>query len=146
PPGHLRMLTERGWAALGVAAALVVLWVALGEIELLAGGVIVGTAVVAAVILTRIFRPHVGVVRRLSPSLVHEGDKAAVDAVISNHGKRALTNVTFIDDVGELGRAVFEAGTIRPGAAGDAEYQILCRPRGVYPVGPLTATVTDPLR
>lgn len=140
------MLTERGWAALGVAAALVVLWVALGEIELLAGGVIVGTAVVAAVILTRIFRPHVGVVRRLSPSLVHEGDKAAVDAVISNHGTRALTNVTFIDDVGELGRAVFEAGTIRPGAAGDAEYQILCRPRGVYPVGPLTATVTDPLR
>ena len=140
------MLTDRGWAGLGVAAALVVLWVSLGEIELLAAGVIVGVALVAAVAITRLSRPNVGVVRRLSPSLVHEGDRAAVDAVITNHGRRTLTNVAFVDEVGALGRAVFEAGTIRPGMAGSAEYQILCRPRGVYPVGPVTATVTDPLR
>ncbi|HVR34170.1 MAG TPA: DUF58 domain-containing protein [Acidimicrobiia bacterium] len=140
------MLTDRGWAGLGVAAALVVLWVSLGEIELLAAGVIVAVALVAALAITRLSRPNVGVVRRLSPSLVHEGDRAAVDAVITNHGRRTLTNVAFVDEVGSLGRAVFEAGTIGPGMAGNAEYQILCRPRGVYPVGPVTATVTDPLR
>lgn len=140
------MLTDRGWAGLGVAAALVVLWVTLGEIELLAAAAIVITALVAALVITRVSRPTVGVVRRLSPSLVHEGDRAAVDAVITNHSKRSLTNVSFVDEVGALGRAVFEAGSIRPGATGDAEYQILCRPRGVYPVGPVTATVTDPLR
>lgn len=140
------MLTERGWAGLGVAAALIVLWIMLGEIELLAAAVIVSVALVAAVALTRVSRPDVGVVRRLSPSLVHEGDRAAVDAVISNHGKRPLTNVAFVDEVGELGQAIFEAGSVPPGTSGDAEYQILCRPRGVYPVGPVTATVTDPLR
>jgi uncharacterized protein (DUF58 family) len=140
------MLTDRGWAAFGVGAALAVLWVLLGEIELLAGGVVVLTALAAAVAVTRFFSPQVSVIRRLSPSLVHEGDRAAVDAVITNRGRRILTNVAFVDEVGALGRAVFEAGTIRPGETGDAEYQILCRPRGVYPVGPVTATVTDPLR
>jgi uncharacterized protein (DUF58 family) len=129
-----------------VGAALAVLWVLLGEIELLAGGVVVLTAVAAAVAITRFSSPQVSVIRRLAPSLVHEGDRAAVDAVITNRGRRVLTNVAFVDEVGALGRAVFEAGTIRPGETGDAEYQILCRPRGVYPVGPVTATVTDPLR
>ena len=140
------MLTDRGWAAFGVAAALAVLWVMLGEIELLAGAVVVLTALVTAVGITRFSSPQVNVIRRLSPSLVHEGDRAAVDAVITNRGRRTLTNVTFSDEVGALGRAVFEAGAIRSGETGDAEYQILCRPRGVYPVGPVTATVTDPLR
>jgi uncharacterized protein (DUF58 family) len=140
------MLTDRGWAALGVAAALVVLWISLGEIELLAAGVVIAVALVAAVAITHLSKPTVSVVRRLSPGLVHEGDRAAVDSVITNRGRRTLTNVSFVDEVGALGRAVFEAGTIRPHATGDAEYQILCRPRGVYPVGPVTATVTDPLR
>ncbi|MEX2653981.1 MAG: DUF58 domain-containing protein [Acidimicrobiia bacterium] len=140
------MLTDRGWASLGVTAALITLWIALGEIELLAAAVVVAVALAAAVAITRLSRPSVGVVRRLSPNLVHEGDRAAVDAVITNHGRHTLTNLAFVDEVGSLGRAVFEAGTIRPGAAGDAEYKILCRPRGVYPVGPVTATVTDPLR
>jgi uncharacterized protein (DUF58 family) len=129
-----------------VGVALAVLWVLLGEIELLAGGVVVLTAVAAAAAITRFSSPQVSVIRRLAPSLVHEGDRAAVDAVITNRGRRVLTNVAFVDEVGALGRAVFEAGTIRPGETGDAEYQILCRPRGVYPVGPVTATVTDPLR
>jgi uncharacterized protein (DUF58 family) len=140
------MLTDRGWAGAGVAAALAVLWVSLGEIELLAAAVVVGIAIVAALLVTRFSRPTVDVVRQLTPNLVHEGDRASVDAVISNRGRRPLTNVTFVDEVGELGRAVFEAGAIPPGTAGDAEYQILCRPRGVYPVGPVTASVTDPLR
>jgi uncharacterized protein (DUF58 family) len=140
------MLTERGWAALGVGAALVLLWVMLGEIELLSVGVVVLVALVAALVITRATRPEVSVIRRLSPSLVHEGDRASVDAVITNRGKRPLTNVAFVDEVGALGRAVFEAGVIGPNSGGDAEYQILCRPRGVYPVGPVTATVTDPLR
>lgn len=140
------MLTDRGWAGVGVAAALAVLWVLLGEIELLAASVIVVAALTAALVLTRLSRPQVSVIRRLVPGLVHEGDRAAVDAVITNRGRRTLTNVTFVDEVGSLGRAVFEAGAVRPGQSGDAEYQILCRPRGVYPVGPVTATVTDPLR
>lgn len=140
------MLTDRGWAGIGVAAALAVLWVLLGEIELLAASVIVIAALAAALVLTRASRPQVSVIRRLAPGLVHEGDRAAVDAVITNRGRRTLTNVTFVDEVGSLGRAVFEAGAVRPGQSGDAEYQILCRPRGVYPVGPVTATVTDPLR
>ena len=176
------MLTDRGWAALGVGTALGLLWILLGEVELFAAGVVVLSVLVAAVVLTRRSRPEVSVVRRLTPSLVHEGDRAAVDVVITNRSRRRLTNATFSDEVGSLGRAVFEAGIIAGGqaadaiapadrspfedvrwlgvlrtadalqmyhrqkTAADAEYQILCRPRGVYPVGPVTATVSDPLR
>lgn len=140
------MLTDRGWAGTGVAAALAVLWVLLGEIELLGAAVIIAGVLLAALAITRFGRPEVSVVRRLAPGLVHEGDRAAVDAVITNRGRRTLTNVSLVDEVGSLGRAVFQAGVIRPGESGDAQYQILCRPRGVYPVGPVTATVTDPLR
>lgn len=140
------MLTDRGWAALGVGTALGVLWVLLGEVELFAAAVVVAVVILAALLLTRFSQPDVSIVRRLSPNLVHEGDRAAVDVVITNRSRRRLTNASFADEVGALGRAVFEAGAIASGQAADAEYQILCRPRGVYPVGPVTATVTDPLR
>lgn len=140
------MLTDRGWAAFGVGVALVVLWVALGEIELLAAGVVVLVAVAAALILVRWATPRVGISRRLYPTLVHEGDRATVEAIVTNRSRRALTNATLSDAVGALGTAVFQVGSLAPGESGDAQYQIVCRPRGVYPVGPVTVTVSDAVR
>ncbi len=137
------MLTDRGWAASGVGTALIVLWVALGEIELLGAGVIILAAVLMALLVVAWSKPSVGLTRRLYPSLVHEGDRATVEAVVTNRGRRNLTNATLEDSVGDLGTAVFQVGSLAPGERGDANYQIVCKPRGVYAVGPLTVGVTD---
>lgn len=137
------MLTDRGWAAAGVGSALVLLWVALGEIELLVAGIVILSAVAVAVVVVAWSRPDVAVTRRLYPTLVHEGDRATVEAIVTNRSRRPLTNATLSDAVGDLGTAVFQVGSLASGDTGDAQYQIVCRPRGVYPVGPISIGVTD---
>jgi hypothetical protein len=82
--GHLTMLTDRGWAgarsgggarrSCGSRSARSNCWPRRWSW----GGL------VAALLVTRFSRPTVDVVRQLSPNLVHEGDRASVDAVISN--------------------------------------------------------------
>ena len=139
------MLTERGWAATGVTIALLVLWVVLGEIEFLAGAAVFAAGLVFSFLVTRFGLPQISVTRHLSPTLVHEGDEAAVDSNVSNNGGRALVNAEFTDDVGELGSATFQISRLPAKTSADAGYRIVCRPRGVYQVGPATIRVTDPL-
>lgn len=138
------MLTDRGWTATGAAVALGILWYLLGEIELLGAAVVLGVAVLAAVGITRTLRPSFSLTRRLSPTLVHEGDYATVSCVITNRRRIPLSDVTLHDQVGELGTAEFEAGSIGGDSSLQARYQILCRPRGVYEVGPARIRVSDP--
>ncbi len=140
------MLTDRGWAALGASLALVVLWIALGEIELLATGLFLTSAAVAAWLYTRISEPSVRVIRHLRPTLVREGDQALVRTAVTNIGRWSIFNPTIEDEVLELGSARFAAARIKPGSATTGTYQILCRPRGIYQVGPTRITLSDPLR
>lgn len=140
------MLTDRGWAALGASLALVVLWVALGELELLVTGLFLIVAAVSAWAYARWSRPSVRVTRHLRPNLVEEGDHALVRTVVTNTGRLTLFNATIEDDVVELGSARFAAARLRPRAATTGTYQILCRPRGVYQVGPTVLELSDPLR
>lgn len=139
------MLTERGWAFSGIAIALVILWIVLGEIEFLAGGALIASGLGFSLLQSRFGLPEVGVTRHLYPTLVHEGDEAAVESKVSNRGRRSLVNAEFTDDVGELGSAVFQIGRLASRTTADAGYRIVCRPRGVYQVGPATIRVTDPL-
>ena len=140
------MLTDRGWAALGAALALVILWAALGEPELLGIGALLGVGAVVAALFVRRSHPRVAMARRLSPALVHEGDHAMVAASILNDGRRSIWNVELEDEVSGLGSATFAAGRIHPGETVTATYQILCRPRGIYTVGPAYISSADPLR
>ena len=139
------MMTERGWAALGAGFALIILWVILGEIEFLAAASLVLAGVLFAVLTTRAGKPSVTITRHLSPNLVHEGDEAAVDSRVTNRSSRPLLNADFTDEVGQLGSATFQIGKLRGRSTGEAGYRIVCRPRGVYQVGPATVRVTDPL-
>ncbi|MDF1594527.1 MAG: DUF58 domain-containing protein [Acidimicrobiia bacterium] len=140
------MLTDRGWAALGASLALVVLWIALGEIELLATGLFLTSAAVAAWLFTRMSEPSVRVIRHLRPTLVREGDQALVRTAVTNTGRWSIFNPTIEDEVLELGSARFAAARIKPGSTATGTYQILCRPRGIYQVGPTRITLSDPLR
>ena len=140
------MLTDRGWAALGAALAMVVLWVALGEPELLGVGSLLLVGAALASILVRRFRPEARLARGLIPTVVYEGDNATVTVTIVNEGRRSVWNAGVADEVADLGTARFSAHRLRPGKTFAATYQILCRPRGVYTVGPALLTTTDPLR
>ena len=140
------MLTDRGWAALGASLALIVLWVALGEPELLGIGVLLVVGSLVALAFVKRSRPTIQLARRLSPALVHEGDHAMVAASLRNDNKKSVWNAELTDDVKGLGSARFAAARIKPGESLTATYQILCRPRGVYQVGPAYLASSDPFK
>ena len=140
------MITERGWSAIGAGIGLVVLWWALGGVELLATGLVLIGAVALGVVIVTASSPAITVTRQLRPNLVHEGDQSAVTVQLTNRGRRPLRNVVIEDTVSNLGSARFAVGKIKPGQTVTATYQILCRPRGIYMVGPASVTVQDPMR
>lgn len=137
-------MTERGWVAAGASLALIGLWAALGEMELLAMAIVLVTAIVIGLGLRRFSPPNVSVHRRLHPNMVHEGDYAVVETTVTNHGRFRVTNPLIEDSVTALGAARFAASHLGRGGSATATYQILCRPRGVYMVGPATVTTSDP--
>ena len=91
----------------------------------------------------RLPRPRVGVQRRISPIQVHEGDRVLVE--ISLMSPRSLRHVAVTDDVVGLGSAHFLAERIDADEPLVARYEVLCRPRGIYAVGPASVVVQDPL-
>jgi uncharacterized protein (DUF58 family) len=136
------MPTSRGWAALGVSAALLLLWVGFGEIELLAAGAFLALAVTGGLVFVRVAAPRVRISRRIYPSQVHEGDQVVVEVDVV--ADRRIRNLVLEDVVHGLGVARFAAARTAPGQPLIARYEVLCRARGVYPVGPAEASVNDP--
>jgi uncharacterized protein (DUF58 family) len=137
------MPTIRGWAALGAALALLVLWIAFGEQLLLAGAAFLLLAVAVGVVHVRRTVPRTALERRISPTQVHDGDRAIVEIAMT--GRRRVQNVNVEDVVHGLGAAAFTADTVDTHDPVVARYEVLCRPRGVYKVGPATVSVRDPL-
>ena len=137
------MLTERGWASAGAGLALVILWVLFGEIELGLAGFLLMGGVVVALWFVAANRPRLSVARRIAPGVVHEGDHASVTLVLGNGGS-SVRHLTLNDEVAGLGTAEFSVASIGRGAQLTATYRILCRPRGVYPIGPAGLSVSDP--
>jgi len=136
------MPTRRGWAALGGGGALIVLWALFGERLMLAAGLFLILAVAGGIAYVRSAVPQVGVSRRLSPFQVHDGDRAVVDVSVST--SRKITQAVIVDEIPGLGRARFVANRIDPGDPTHARYEVICHPRGVYPVGPAVVQVRDP--
>jgi uncharacterized protein (DUF58 family) len=139
------MPTLRGWALSGAGLALLVLWYALGEGELLLTGAALILAQVIALLYVRRWRPNVEVSRRLASSTVHDGDTTTVTLLLDNASKRSVSRVTLEDDVNRLGVAVFELARLKGGESATATYRVTCRPRGVYRVGPAKLKANDPL-
>ena len=137
------MPTTRGWAALGAGVALVLLWVVFGERLMLAVGMFLVLAIGGGMAYVRSTVPRVGVTRRLTPFQVHDGDRAVVEVTLIT-GRR-IAQATILDEVSSLGTARFVADRIEPQYPMTARYEVLCRPRGVYTVGPAVVQVRDPL-
>lgn len=137
------MPTTRGWAAVGAAVALVMVWIAFGEDLLLALSVFLMGAVITGATYVRLAGPRLVLRRIVNPSELHDGERAVVD--LSLQSRRKVYRVTVEDEVHGLGSATFVADRVANGDAMAGRYEVLCRPRGVYRVGPAHVTIGDPL-
>lgn len=137
------MPTGRGWAATGVAAALLLLWVGFGEIELMTTAMFLLAAVTVGTIFVRLNTPEVLVARRLAPAQIHAGDTVVVELELVPFVGRRLRNVAVVDAVHGLGLARFAAGSLAPLQPVVARYEVECHRRGAYEVGPAVVTVSD---
>jgi uncharacterized protein (DUF58 family) len=139
------MPTLRGWALSGAGLALIVLWYALGEAELLLTGLILVTAQIVAIVYVRLRTPRLEINRRLGSSTVHDGDSTTVTLLLDNLSRRSISHLTIEDDVNRLGVATFEVARLKRQESTTATYRVTCRPRGVYRVGPTMVRANDPL-
>lgn len=139
------MPTLRGWALSGAGLALIVLWYALGEAELLLTGLFVIIAQTVALIYVRSRKPDLEISRRLGSSTVHDGETTSVTLFVENRSNHSIGYLTIADDVNKLGVATFEVARLKRNDTTTATYRVTCRPRGVYRVGPTTVRATDPL-
>ncbi|MGA7097285.1 MAG: DUF58 domain-containing protein [Acidimicrobiia bacterium] len=139
------MPTLRGWALSGAGLALLFLWYALGEAELLLTALFLLLAQLVALAYVRLRRPVLVVNRRLGSSTVHDGDTTNVTLLVDNPSRHSAGYLTIEDDVNELGVATFEVAKMKRGESTTATYRVTCRPRGVYRVGPTVVRATDPL-
>lgn len=135
------MPTTRGWAALGVSTALLVLWVGFGETELMTTAMFLVAAVAVGMLFVRFADPRVEITRHIYPAQVHEGDEVVVEVDVTT--ARRVRNLEIVDTVHGLGVARFAAATTTPGQPLLARYEVLCRARGVYQVGPAEISVSD---
>lgn len=139
------MPTTRGWALLGAGLALIVLWWLLGDEELLLAAAFFVVGAGAALAYVHLHEPLLRMGRRLGGTAVHDGDTVQVTLTLRNPGTRAVRNLSVVDEVESLGIASFELAGIEGGAVATATYRVICRPRGVYKVGPSRVTAADPL-
>jgi uncharacterized protein (DUF58 family) len=139
------MPTLRGWAFSGAGLALVLLWYALGDIELLLAALFLIIAQIIALVVVRLRHAKLEVNRRLGSATVHDGDTTTVTLLIENQSRRAVGSILIEDDVNQLGVASFEVAKLRRRESTTATYRVTCRPRGVYRVGPTMVSSSDPL-
>jgi uncharacterized protein (DUF58 family) len=139
------MPTTRGWALLGAGLALIVLWWLLGDEELLLAGAFLILGEAAALGYVRLHRPTLRVGRRLGSTTVSNGDTVQVTLTLNNPARRVIRNLSVVDVVENLGSAKFEISGIGPSETVTATYRVMCRPRGIYQVGPSHASSSDPL-
>ncbi len=137
------MPTTRGWAAIGAALALAVLWTAFGEDLLLAIAVFLAVAVVGGSLYVRLATPRLMLQRTINPEQLHDGERAIVDLRVES--RRRVYRVALEDRVHGLGAARFVADRIASGDSMAGRYEVLCRPRGVYKVGPAKVSIGDPM-
>jgi uncharacterized protein (DUF58 family) len=98
-------------------------------------------AVVVGTVFVRLNTPRVGVVRRVYPAQAHEGATIAIEVEVT--AERRLRNFSVDDTVHGLGTARFAAAAT-PAVPAIARYEVHCRARGVFAVGPAEISLADP--
>ena len=139
------MLTNRGWSLVGAAAALLVGARVLGVVELAMLAAAAFLAVLAALLRVRRQAVPLSAARVLRPSRAEAGSAARADLSVANLGSRS-SGILSATDAFDGGRRVarFLVPPMAPGETAEAAYRLPTGRRGIYSVGPLTISVTDP--
>lgn len=99
-----------------------------------------------AALLVRSRRHELQATRRLSTPRAFPGTRVRVELEVRNVGRQRTSLVLLEDarpaELGPSARAV--VADLRPGARETVSYDLVAGARGRYPIGPLTALVTDP--
>jgi uncharacterized protein (DUF58 family) len=139
------VLTGRGW---GVAIAMVVMLVAgyvFGILELFAISAAACLLLTLCLIWTQLARWEVNVDRQLHGLRAGVGDDVVINLRLTNRSKRPSPALRLQDPV-ELGGGAVElsVAALAPGATARGAYRLRARARGVYKIGPLSLSATDP--
>jgi uncharacterized protein (DUF58 family) len=139
------MITARGWTLLIGSAAL---WVAgrlLGAVDLFVLGTGGAALVGLAMLMARLPGPRLAVHRELHPPRVYAGTESRVELVVRNAGSRR-TPVFGLRDPFDGGRrqARFMVSPLAAGESARAAYRLPTERRGIFSLGPLEASITDP--
>jgi uncharacterized protein (DUF58 family) len=119
------------------------LWIGFGEQLLIAAALFLLVAVVFGILYVRSSAPRARLTRRIAPLQVHDGERAIVE--LSLVSSRRLYAAIVEDVVHSLGTASFVAERVDEQEPMTARYEVLCKPRGVYKVGPAVLRVRDPM-
>jgi uncharacterized protein (DUF58 family) len=134
--------TRSGWGAIVAGVGLYAIGVALGLEELVVAGAALLLLLVAAVIWV-LRPPALSVARQIEPSRVRRGSPALGLVTVTNNGGRRSPRVSVEDRVGE-GTVSLDLPPLRPGQKRSSTYRLPTDRRGVFAVGPLVLSQTDP--
>lgn len=145
-PADLRGLTTRGRSLLACGVVLATAGLALGQRDLLRGGVFLVALPLVAVAVVARTRYRLACTRRVDPPRVPAGSPATVRLHLDNVS-RLPSGVLLMEDALPAalgGRPRFVLDRIEPGGARDVSYPVRSDLRGRYGVGPLSVRLTDP--
>ena len=137
------MPTRQGWTTLVGAAAALVIGRVFGIIELFVIGSGLVAAVLVAVVLVRLHRPHLAITRWAHPSVLTVGDTGRVDLLIENRGGLRSPRVDLTEPVGTNNTAHRTVASLRGHDQVTAGYRVPALRRGVLNVGPTTLDRRD---
>ncbi len=135
-------MTRFGRAALILALATGGLGAALGYRELVLVGVAIGLVVLSSVLWTRT-RPPLAVERKLQPDRVVEGAVATATLTVTNESRRTSPAMVALERFGS-GAVPVSIPRLEPGGSHQRPYRLRTERRGVFQVGPLTVSRSDP--
>jgi uncharacterized protein (DUF58 family) len=139
------VITGRGWTLLIGSAVLWVLGRLLGAVDLFVLGTGGAALVGLATLLARLPGPRLDVRRELHPPRVYAGTESRVELIVRNAGSRR-TPVFGLRDPFDGGRrqARFLVSPLSVEESARAAYRLPTERRGIFTLGPLEASVTDP--
>lgn len=139
------MITRSGRRLLGGSIALLVAGRVLGLVELAVVAAAGLLALGVAVLRARFLRPDIEVTRTVRPTRVHVGGTSRVEVAVANRGRRPTAVMTLLDRVNGLPGAELHVAPLQPGEQNAAAYHLPAKRRGLVRLGPVEATVADPL-
>jgi len=139
------VITRRGWWVAVLALVLVTAGRLFGLPELYAVAMAAAGLLAGALLYVRRAAWHVEAQRQLRPPRVHAGGNARVELSLRNLAPRH-SPVLSVRDPFDAGRrwARFHVAPMGPGEVTRAAYRLPTDQRGLFPLGPLEVSVSDP--